>query len=447
MKRGRHARPRSVSLWRSLLYFVPSYALAIGGYLAVNVIAARILNTSDFGYFVVVVTVTILIGQLSLLGVHRSGVREAASAESPEILGDLRRGVRAVMLIPVPLTAAATAYCVWFLRGSEASDIPTAILSGVLVLGAAYQKLTANFLRGLGHVHAATMVTGRSGGVLVALVQAGCMLLVAVFDPDLGLPGVLACTAVGYLLPVVWAWWLLRSSWPHIPGRDGILQDLKRVFHRDWRFSLSQTGGFLNSNVELWLAGAVLSAGGTSLFASGQRLSNLLLMPSTSLGTVFSPALARLAKKDEDGLFEPLVRTASTVATVSSGVLWVPMVLAPGLSLTIVFGADFAPAATALMLLSTGFLLNSVSGLSATTLSMAHHEGDVALINWCAVAVRIVAGVVCARAWGVNGLAASSAVIAAAVYTASWYYVRRRLALSTHATLRPRLSLLRRIPG
>jgi O-antigen/teichoic acid export membrane protein len=447
VKRGRHAVPRSVSLFRSLVYFVPSYALAIGGYLAVNVIAARILNTADFGYFVLVVTATILIGQLSLLGVHRAGVREAANAESAETLSELRRGVRAVILIPVPLAAVATACSVWFLRGSEASDIPTAMLSGVLVLGAGYQKVTANFLRGLGHVHAATLVTGRSGGVLVALVQAGCMLLVAVLNPGLGLPGVLACTAAGYLLPLTWAWWLLRSSWPHVGGREGILQDLKRVLQRDWRFSLSQTGGFLNSNVELWLAGAVLSAGGTSLFASGQRLSNLLLIPSTSLGTVFSPALARLAKKDDEGVFEPLVRTASTVATVASGALWVPMVLAPGLSLTIVFGADFAPAATALMFLATGFLLNSVSGLSATTLSMAHHESDVALINWCAVAVRVVAGVVCARAWGVNGLAASSAIIAAAVYMASWHLVRRRLSVSTHATLRPRLSLLRRIPG
>ena len=146
-------------------------------------------------------------------------------------------------------------------------------------------------------------------------------------------------------------------------------------------------------------------------------------------------------------MLEPLVRTASTVATAASGVLWLPMVLVPGVLLTIVFGADFAAAGPALMFLATGYLLNSVSGLSATTLSMAHHEGDVALINWGAVIVRLVFGILCARIWGVAGLAASSAAIATGHYTVSWYVVRRRLSISTHATLHPRLSLMRRISG
>jgi len=426
---------------------VPSYLLAIGGYLVVNVLAARILDTPDFGYFVIVVTVTTLIGQFSLLGVHRSGLREAASTESREVLVDLRRGVRAVILVPLPIAAIATACGVWFLRGSEASEIPTAALSGVLVFVAGYQKVSANFLRGLGHLRAATMVTGRSGGALVALVQAACLLVVAWLTPGWGLPGVLACTAAGFVLPLAWAWWLLRRSWPHERGRSRIFHDLRKVLKRDWRFSLSQTGGFLNSNVELWLAGAVLSASGTSLFAAGQRLSYLLLIPSTSLQIVFSPALARLAKKDDRGLLEALVRTASTVSTAVCGVLWVPMMLIPGLVLTVVFGADFAAAGPALMFLATGYLLNSVSGLSATTLSMAHHEGDVALANWCAVTVRIVSGVLCAKVWGVTGLAASSAAIATVYYTVTWWLARRRLSISTHATLRPKLSLLRRISG
>ena len=41
-KRAPGARFRDVSLFRSLSYFVPSYFLAIVGYLAVNVVAARI---------------------------------------------------------------------------------------------------------------------------------------------------------------------------------------------------------------------------------------------------------------------------------------------------------------------------------------------------------------------------------------------------------------------
>jgi len=436
-----------MSLFRSLIYFVQSYLLAILGYLAVNVIAARILGTSDFGYFVALVTAANFVGQFGLLGVHRSGLREASYANAAETLNDLRRGVRAVLLVPLPVVSAATAGAVLLWRGTASDGIATAVLTGVLVFATGYQKVSANFLRGLGHVRAATLVTGRSGGALVALGQALSLLLVALLLPAWGLAGVLACTVLGYALPLAWAWWLLRKSWPPHEGRNSTMQDLRRVFKRDWRFSVSQTGGFLNSTVELWLAGAVLSAAGMSLFAGGQRIGHLMVIPSTSLSVVFSPALARLAKKDDHGQFEPLVRTAATVATAASGVLWIPMMLVPGFVLTIVLGEGFAAAAPALMFIATGYLLNSISGMSATTLSMSHREGDVAVINWCAVLLRVIAGLVCAHVWGVTGLAASSAMVATLYYLASWSTARWRLSISTHATLHPRLGLLRRVSG
>src|SRR4051812_11587037 len=72
---------RSTSLGRSIAYFVPSYALAILGYLALNIVAARILGPGSFGYYAVLMSVTSLVGQFSLLGVHRAGLREAARAE------------------------------------------------------------------------------------------------------------------------------------------------------------------------------------------------------------------------------------------------------------------------------------------------------------------------------------------------------------------------------
>ena len=78
---------------------------------------------------------------------------------------------------------------------------------------------------------------------------------------------------------------------------------------------------------------------------------------------------------------------------------------------------------------------------------MAHHEGDVAVINWSAVVLRVISGVACAQLWGVTGLAASSAVIASLHYLASWSTARWRLSISTHATLHPNLGLLRRISG
>ncbi len=441
------ARPSPVSLLRALAYFVPSYALAIVGYLAVNVIAARLLGPSGFGHLVVLLTVSGLIAQLALLGLHRAGLREASRAQDTKTLLALRQQVRAVLLVPLPVASAATGAVVWLISPGEDLEVLTAVLSGVLVYQSGYQLLSANFLRGLGHIRTASLLSGRSGGAMVALTQAAGVGLVAYFAPSLGLAGVLLGIVAGYLVPLCYVQRVLSRSWPTTTAPHHTFRQLRIILRRDWRFSFSQSGGYLNSTVELWLAGAVLSAGSTSLFAASQRLGRLLVIPATSLATVFSPAIARLSSGGERTKLQTLIRTAASVTTAFSAVLWLPMVIAPEFVLRTVFGAGFEGAAPALMLIATGYLASSLSGMSGKALSMSHHEGDLALITWTVVATRVVSGVVCASLWGITGLAASALVISVAYYLANWAAVRRRLSISTHATLRPNLRILARISG
>lgn len=439
-------RPRPVSLRRSLVYFVPSYLVAIVGYLAVNAIAARMLGPSTFAYYVVLLTVTTLVGQLGLVGVHRSGLREASRAEADVDVQALLRGVRAVLRIPLPLVSLGCALAVWGWLGFTADAALAAVLSGVLVYESGYQLVAVSYLRGLGHLQVASLLSGRSGGALVAATQAVCVGLVAWLAPGTGLNGVLVGTVVGYALPLVWAGRVLRLA-PRGRGGRGGWRDLGTVIRRDWKFTVSQSGGFLNSTVELWLAVALLAPVTASLFVAAQRVARLLIIPATSLQIVFSPAISRLSAGRRYGELESLVRTAATVTTVVSAVLWLPMVVLPELVLGTVFGAGFTAAGSILALIATTYLLNGVSGMSGTTLSMSHHEGDMALITWCAVAARVMLGTLFVSLWGVLGLAVSSAVVSVLFYTAMWTAVRRRLDISTHATVRPRLSMLTQIRG
>ncbi len=445
--RASPTRPRPVSLVRSLAYFVPSYALAIVGYLGVTVVAARMLGPSGFGYLVVLMTVTGLVAQVALLGLHRAGLREAARAEDPASLAHLRDQVRAVLLVPLPVASVLAAVGVWLVQPGGGPEIATAVLSGALVYQSGYQLLSANFLRGLGHLKTASLLSGRSGGAMVAVLQAVGVALVAWLAPDSGVAGVLLGVVAGYLGPLVFASWVLRRSWPAHQGPRDTLGDVRTVLRRDWRFTFSQSGGYLNSSVELWLGGLLLSAGGTSMFAAGQRLGRLLVIPATSLAIVFGPAIARLSAGDDRARLQTLVRTAASVTTALSAVVWLPMVVAPELILRTVLGPGFESAAPALVLISTGYLLNAVSGMSAKTLSMSHHEGDVAIISWTVVGTRVVSGAVCAYLWGFTGLAASSLAISVVYYFANWFAVRRRLSISTHATLRPDIKILSRIRG
>lgn len=427
--------------------FVVSYGVAIAGYFGLNVVSARFLGTSDFGYFVVVLTVTTLIGQQGLVGLHRAGLREAARTDDDRILGDLRNGVRAVLLVPLPVVALVTTLVAWVWRADQAQSAATAVLTGLLVYLSGYQKLSSSFLRGLGHVRYANLLEGRSGGALVAVAQTLLVLVVAWLSPEWGLAGALGAAVLGYLPPLLLAGWLLARSWGPARPEPHTLSDLSTAVRRDWRFGAAQAGAYLNSTLELWMAGVLLTGHATSLFAAGQRVSQLLLIPTTSLQVVFSPAVARLASDPEPGRMQGVVRTGASVATALSGLAWLPMVVAPSLLLTLAFGEEFTAAVPILVLLATGYFLNSVTGPSTVALSMSHHEGDVALVNWAAVVARVVAGLVCAHFWGATGLAASAATITALTYFVLWWAARRRVSVSTHATLRPDPSLLRKVSG
>jgi O-antigen/teichoic acid export membrane protein len=235
--------------------------------------------------------------------------------------------------------------------------------------------------------------------------------------------------------------------WRHIDVRGTLLRDVLVVLRRDWRFTSNQTATYLNSTLELWLAGLVLSRVATSQFGAAQRLSLLLVIPLTSLQVVFAPAVSRLLAHDEDSRLEPLLRTGATLATVATAVLWVPMLVLPGTILSLVFGSGFAGAAPLLVLLTVGNIANVLTGLCGTVLIMSHNEGAVATVQWCGVAVRLVLGLVAATVFGPVGLAASAGSVTVALFAAMWFTTKRRMGLSTHFTLRPRFRLIKSTAG
>lgn len=209
-----------------------------------------------------------------------------------------------------------------------------------------------------------------------------------------------------------------------------------------------QVATYLNINIEVWIAAALLSAVDTSMFTAALRLTQLLVLPMTAIQVVFAPAIARMMhRQDEHASAEVLLRTGATIAASMTLVLWLPMVIAPGLVLDLVYGQDFSGAALVLVVLSAGFIVNVVMGLAGTTLSMAGREGVGARVQWAGVIVRSVLVVPAALLGGVMGLAVVASLVSAMVFVVMWSRTRRVLGVRTHVTLRPDLRLLRRTAG
>jgi O-antigen/teichoic acid export membrane protein len=448
---GKHRRQRYVSVFGALVWFAVSYGVAIGGYLLLNASASRLLSPALFGYFVVAMTTATVVGQLGLMGVHRAGLREASrlAEGDDEGLLLLRRGVRAVLVLALPVASVISGAVAFAL--ADGYDTSTRWLMAIgmafMVMLGGQQKLWANYLRGFGDVRFASLLEGRSGGALVASLQAIGLLALLQWWPDAGLGVALVVVAVGFALPVLWAARRVTRRWRHVRPRGHVFSDFGLVLRRDWRFATNQVAAYLNATVEIWIAGLVLSALDTSLYSAAQRLALLLAVPLTSIQVVFAPVCARMLASGEIEKLQRLLRTGATLAAIVTAVAWVPMLVAPGPLLDIVYGAGFDGAATVLFLLTVGSMANVLSGLCGTALTMSHHEGAVAAVQVVACLIRIGVGITAAVVWGLDGLGVAAAVVTVAMYFALWRLARVRLGLRTELTLRPRLGLVRRTLG
>jgi O-antigen/teichoic acid export membrane protein len=439
---------------RAMAWFVVSYAGAVLGYLGLNAVAGRWLGPSDFGLFVAVIAATGLLGQVGLVGSHRSGLREVArlrGQEQPEAMAILRNGVRAITLTTLPAAGVVSGVGAWLLTPDESTATRVALAGGVtmLVVLCGQQQLWANYVRGLGFVRFASLLEGRSGGALVAGLQAALVFAVWQLFPSWGLPGAVGAVALGFALPVAVARHIVRRRWHGLgEPRPRLWRDLRLTVRRDWRFLSVQVATYLNVNTEIWIAAVVLSSVDTSMYTAGQRMAQLLVVPLTALQVVFAPVIARMAVRGaQNDPLERLLRTGASAATLLTVLLALPMVVAPGLLLDVVLGPGFRDAVPVLLLLCVGFFGNVATGLAGTTLSMMGREGVAARVQWTGAVLRVVLGVPAALLGGLIGLTLSAMTVSIFVFTAMWLRTRREVGIFTHATLRPELQLLRRTAG
>jgi O-antigen/teichoic acid export membrane protein len=193
----------------------------------------------------------------------------------------------------------------------------------------------------------------------------------------------------------------------------------------------------------VWLAGALLTSVDASLFSAASRVALQLTFVILAIQVAFSPAISRLWHRMDRVALEKLLRTGTTVGALGVAVAMLPILVAPGLIMSVLFGSEFGSGSTTLVILSIGSAFSIFGGLCSTALIMTGHEGSQSTAAAITLVTRALLGFALFQLIGPIGIALSSLAANASMNFTLAAITRKRLRVTPWPTARPEFAVLR----
>ena len=186
----------------------------------------------------------------------------------------------------------------------------------------------------------------------------------------------------------------------------------------------------MNRIVMPWAAMILLGIFGSShdlgLFGTASRIAMLVGFVGLAVNSITAPKLAAEHKKGDDITLHHIARVANALMLLSALPLVMAIIIFPEWLMEL-FGDAFQSAATPLLILAAGELVNLATGSVAYLLMMTGNHAYYRRATVIAAALNIVLGLILIPEYGATGAAMSTAASVACVNLVSAYYAWRQL--------------------
>lgn len=392
-------------------------SLGMAAFAINNVILARVLGPESFGYFAIASSAAVFAGFVAILGMNRSLLKAVAIGTLPDRVSQLPHQLRfsiRILKVSCPATAILTSLItLMVLRSFDKTSIILGMAVGLLAIGNGAQSLIGDLLRALGEVRLSSFLQGRSGGSLVLV--AHTILLAPFLFGSLSVGSALILNVVAFLAVLTPSAIHLSKRWRHSVTSEIHSLEEDRSSQRDHLKSSLTFGGIqltflIGPQVELWIAGALLGPNEVSLFAAATRLMILVAIPLATFQFTLQPKIASLYTSGRRDQLEEVIRSTATVIAIPSILLLAIVIASPTELLSLLFGGEFAGGSAALLWLAGAQLINSLTGLCGTLLSMTGFERDSLRLGTLLLLMKVAFGIPLTLMYGIYGLAAVSAI-------------------------------------
>jgi O-antigen/teichoic acid export membrane protein len=179
---------------------------------------------------------------------------------------------------------------------------------------------------------------------------------------------------------------------------------------RDWGITLAPlllSSGLLlvNQNADILMLGAMAGSAEAGLYQVASRASMLLVVILNAINAVVTPSLSKYHAEDNYAAIQVLIRKASLLITALTLPLIIIVTVGAPLILQILFGADYAEAGRAFVLLGWAQAVNALAGPVGLVLIMTGHQKLALYGILASTVVNLVFNFILIPQFGINGAA------------------------------------------
>lgn len=420
----------TLSSLRRRLFFggVWAFGAKVGAgllYLGVNAVLARLLPPAELGIYFLAYSIVALGASVGELGLGRAANRLVAESLGLRAATHCRAVVRRILQLGVvgALLSGGVYAAIGGLTGRHLHDspalaaitIPVALWIGFTVL----QRVLTEIFRGLHEIRLASLF-GRTADAFTTAAILLPILLVLGWHGTANLMSVCLASVGATFVTVVAAAHLLRLQLrPLTVATDAVplksqsapaASDARRILAVSLPMLVTNLSAFaLSYQLDLWLLGLFHPEEEVALYGAAARLIFIIAAPVMIINAVVPPVIAELDAQGRKPMLERVLRSASSVGSLSAVAVLGVFVVAGGPLLGLLFGDYYKAAIVILLLLSLGQVTSVLSGSCAMTLMMTGNERTMMRISLLITVIAIVSGLLAARFLGATGLAAVSA--------------------------------------
>lgn len=373
---------------------------------------ARSLGPDQFGMVMIGVSVLYLLNSVSSLGMNVSVARfismhqqEGAWDRIKGLLVGTSMGVTGVgVLVGSGLVIWAEAVAAFFFSNPDLA--PLLQIFGIALPVFSLGKLFRGALRGFKRMD--FIVYGEQGVRQVGLTIVSILALmggIGAFGVSLGYLAVFVAMTMTFAV-LLWRFTPVSRKWEH----HGLKFAVGEVLKFSWPLIVSQQLSHSRQRTDTLLLGYFATSASVGVFNVALPLAKLLQVVLSSINRIFMPSVTSLYTAGKMDQLRSSYRMVARWTFYLTLPLYIVIVVNSEVLLTAVFGAEYSEGQTALIILATGFFVNTITGSFGETLIAA---GKTHVNMWMAVVaiiINVALNVVLIPKIGVDGAAVAAAI-------------------------------------